>query len=357
MKGPRAVFHKRIPPALSLYLDLARFLAAVFVVLYHTWALFFPNSAVKWPGHEAVVVFFVLSGYVIAHAVAQPNVTLARYVEHRAARILPVAWLALFLSCLLAAFALPAADGQGVVWPTVANALFIAQAGWLWVEAPLNSPFWSLNYEVWYYIIFGVWMFSSAKWRTWLTLLALAFAGPKIVLLLPVWLMGVFLYHRMPAMSRPLAWAVFAGTLLIGAALWWLDVSGSIRAWLYAVFPPAWRAHYSSQFIYDNLLGLIVAANFAAVVALDKSFNWLFKGERPIRYLASFTFSLYVFHSPILELLTKVAHIASPLWFYSLMAVCVFLLAQLTERRIKFFRGLLSGAERRQGAGAADAVK
>jgi peptidoglycan/LPS O-acetylase OafA/YrhL len=340
---------KTIPATLSLYLDLARFLAAVFVVLYHSWSIFFPSSVIKWPGHEAVVVFFVLSGYVISHAAAQPGITLARYAQHRAARIMPVALLALLLSYVLAAFILPS-DGRDPGWPTFANAMFIAQAGWVWIEAPLNQPFWSLNYEVWYYIIFGAWMFSPPKWRKLFTALAMLCAGPKILLLLPVWLMGAWLYRAMPTMSRRVGWIVFLSTLVIAAALWWFDVSGALRSWLYTVFPPAWRAHYSTQFIYDILLGVLVSANFAAVVSLGPAFGFLFKGSSAIRYLATFTFSLYVFHSPLTALLTKWAMIRSPVFFYLLMAILIFALAQLTERRVRFFRALLECRGRSQAS-------
>lgn len=58
----------KIPAGLSLYLDAVRFLAALVVLLHHTWPLLFPDFPLPWPGHSAVVVFFVLSGYVIAHA-------------------------------------------------------------------------------------------------------------------------------------------------------------------------------------------------------------------------------------------------------------------------------------------------
>lgn len=338
-----------ISPGFSLYLDVIRFLAAVSVVLYHTWAVFMPDSHLRWPGHEAVVIFFVLSGYVITHAVAQPSVTLGQYVQHRAARILPVALMALLLAYPLAAFLIPSATYTNVAVPTLANALFVAQSGWLAVEAPLNPPFWSLNYEVWYYVIFGTWMFSSARWRTWLTLLAALCAGPKILLLMPVWIMGSVLYHRMPRLSNSVAWIVLLITIVLGCVMWLFDVSDILRNWLYQIFPPAWRAHYSTQFIYDNLLGVIVSAHFAAVSTLGGVPQWMQKGAHVIRYLASFTFSIYVFHSPLLEFLTKVTRVHSPMLFYTLMALCVFLLAQLTERRVKFFRALLAsiGGRRR----------
>lgn len=330
---------RTIAPGLSLYLDLIRFLAAVSVVLYHTWRLFDPASTVKFPGHEAVVVFFVLSGYVIAHAASRPGMTLALYAQHRLARIVPVAWLALLLALALAlALALPSlAGGEAVLLPTLANMVFMAQAGWGWMEAPLNPPFWSLNYEVWYLIIFAVWLFARRYRWLWLALAA-ALAGPKILLLMPIWLMGVALYHRMPTLGRGTALLLFVVTAAAAAALCWLNVSDLWRDWLYRVVPPFWRAHYSTQFLYDTVLGVIVAANFAAVASLGAMLDKLRSIEMPIRHLASVTFSLYVFHGPIADVLSKVLHLTSAPLFYGAMAVCVFALAQVSELRTGWYR-------------------
>jgi peptidoglycan/LPS O-acetylase OafA/YrhL len=62
-------------------------------------------SPLPWPGHSAIVVFFVLSGFVITHAVNKPGTTLRHYVTHRLLRIMPVTILALLLSVALAAYA------------------------------------------------------------------------------------------------------------------------------------------------------------------------------------------------------------------------------------------------------------
>lgn len=159
MSASRLVPQRGIDPGLSLYLDLMRFLAAVMVMVGHTWHWFDPASTTKFPGHEAVVIFFVLSGFVITHAATRPGVTLGVYVQHRMARILPVAWLALLLAAVMA-LAVPALnDEPHLLVPTLVNLVFLGQSGWGWMEAPLNSPYWSLNYEVWYYVIFGVWLF------------------------------------------------------------------------------------------------------------------------------------------------------------------------------------------------------
>ncbi|HEV7881850.1 acyltransferase family protein, partial [Bradyrhizobium sp.] len=74
----------------SLYLDILRILAALTVLIDHASAVF----DIRWfggSGHHAVIVFFVLSGYMIAHAAHQPGVDLRTYAQHRAARILSVA--------------------------------------------------------------------------------------------------------------------------------------------------------------------------------------------------------------------------------------------------------------------------
>lgn len=337
MSGASSVRHGGIPAGLSLYLDLIRFLAAVAVVAGHTWHWFDPASTFKFPGHEAVVVFFVLSGFVIAHAASRPGVTLAVYAQHRMARILPVAWFGLLLAVVMIVTVPSLIGAEAWVVPTFANMVFLGQSGWSWIEAPLNSPFWSLNYEVWYYIIFGAWFFAKRHRLLWLGL-ALLLAGPKILMLMPVWLMGVALYHRMPALNRTTALLVFIATAVIAAVMCWTDMSELSRAWLYRVAPPFWRAHYSTQFLYDLVLGVVVSANFAAVASLIPSIDKLRVVERPVRYLASFTFSLYVFHSPLTEFLLRVLKLEQPLQFYGAMAICVFLLAQITERRTGWYR-------------------
>jgi hypothetical protein len=161
-------------------------------------------------------------------------------------------------------------------------------------------------------------------------------------MLMPVWVMGAILYHHMPAFSRRAALIMFMATTGITIAACALDVSELWRAWLYRIAPPFWRAHYSSQFLYDIVLGVVVAANFAATASLSASLGKLRAIERPIRYLASFTLSLYVFHAPLTELLVHVLHVDHALPFYGTLAVCVFALAQLTEKRTGWYRRQIS---------------
>jgi peptidoglycan/LPS O-acetylase OafA/YrhL len=334
------VINRRIPPGFSLYLDLVRFTAAVMVVLYHSWAEIFPGMPFKWPGHEAVVVFFVLSGYVISHAAKAPGTTLSTYVIHRFARIVPVAYGALLLALCICLWQ-PGLNKDGDTWlRTLMNMFFLAQSGLLAMEAPLNPPFWSLNYEVWYYAIFGVWMFSARKWRVVFTAMAAVLAGPKILALFPVWLMGVLLYKHMPRLKPALAWLIALVTFVLGAMMTWYDVSDVLRSWLYSTVPAAWRLHYSTQFLYDILLGIVVSAHFTAIASLENLSLRLEKIAPALRYLAGCTFTLYVFHGPLIVVIRDMLGWTAPFAFYGLMAVAVLIAAELTERRVKWYRTL-----------------
>ena len=52
----------------SLYLDATRFLAAMAVLVYHFYSMEVIDTAIRFNfGGEAVMVFFVISGFVIAY--------------------------------------------------------------------------------------------------------------------------------------------------------------------------------------------------------------------------------------------------------------------------------------------------
>lgn len=330
----------KIPEGLSIYLDVTRFFAASVVLLHHTWSLVFPRFPLPWPGHSAVVVFFVLSGYVITHA-SRPGIGLRTFIQHRMARILPVAIGSLLLSICLFPLAnteaIPNSGSMAFSWQNIGiNAIFLGQS-WVDIAPTFNAPFWSLNYEVWYYIIFGAWLFAPSK------LLVIPFAliaGPKILLLLPVWLLGVALYKWMPTLKPASAGWLFASTVITGLAFFWFDVSIHIRESMKATWPVAMSyTQGSNQFVGDFLLGLIVAANFTAAASLRMT--TLQKLHVPVRYLSSFTFSIYVFHMPLTVLLWNGLAIHNAIGFYTGLALLIYCLGELTERRTGFYRALL----------------
>ena len=88
----------------SIYLDFVRICAALTVMLGHLSGKRFTEGALWQFGllmDDAVVVFFVLSGFVIAYATDTTQNTPRRYLEARLSRIYSVALPALLLTFLL----------------------------------------------------------------------------------------------------------------------------------------------------------------------------------------------------------------------------------------------------------------
>lgn len=341
-----------IEEGLSVYMDMLRFLAAFAVVMSHVWRLVFPTFPLPWPGHAAVIVFFVISGYVIAFATDRPGQTAGRYTLHRSVRILSVAIPALFLAICIAPVSgtwqvplagpipFPPGDFWHAIW---INLVFLGESSWFGrVLPPFNPPYWSLSYEVWYYAIFGIWTFSPSRWRTATTIAVVAFAGLKIALLFPIWIMGVAVYRSRFKLDPELALRLFVLTSLFAFAFYWFDFSVKIRAQLTLAFPNFMMdLHGSDQFLGDYILGAIVAANFVAARSMKQYLAGIVRFRSKIRYLASFTLSIYLLHMPLTVLIWSGMGVHSAIGYAALLVTGIFLAGSLTERQNGRLRALL----------------
>ena len=77
--------------AFSLYLDAVRFTAAMLVLFFHANVIYRPGILLTSLGHEAVVIFFVLSGFVIAYVADTRETDFRGFMVARGARIFSVA--------------------------------------------------------------------------------------------------------------------------------------------------------------------------------------------------------------------------------------------------------------------------
>jgi peptidoglycan/LPS O-acetylase OafA/YrhL len=186
---------QRLSRAESTVLDFARGVAAVVVFLGH----FRPYGyAMPLPGelaHDAVIVFFVLSGYLIAYSTFRKPTDWRSYLVARVSRLYSVIVPALLVTALLAAVGTALSPDFYHAVDKGHNALRLAltvlcmQETWWWNSSPpTNQPFWSLAYEFWYYVLFGLAVFVRGKIAKGLVvLLACLLVGPKILLLAPIW--------------------------------------------------------------------------------------------------------------------------------------------------------------------------
>lgn len=292
--------------ALSLYLDALRFGAAFTVFLSH-YATLRISGGLFWYfadyGRTAVLVFFVLSGFVIAWVTETREVSLDEYSVSRIARLYSVIIPAFALTALLDWLGkaidprLYGAEwGHGTAHPVLGymlSAIFLGESWTLSVLPGFNVPFWSLNYEAWYYVLFAVATFLQGRLRIAALAVAALLAGPKILLLLPIWLMGVAAWRCRARLPGRLGWPLVAASL---AAFGILETLGGQRLfwhpggeWL----PPGYSA-------YDYILGA-AAALFIVGLANTRLPMPGPGAERVLRRLAGTTFGLYLLHYPLLN--------------------------------------------------------
>ena len=303
----------------SIYLDAVRFLMAFMVFFYHSA---FPNFLPWLPwlnvGHHAVIVFFVLSGMVIAWVAEDKENRCDTYLIARISRIysvflptLLITFIALYVGAALnpaiyASVAIPRTVGE-FLFALVGNLLLLNQHWGSHVSNLGNVPLWSLCYEFWYYLIFAAYSFARSRVQGLLLALLLVVAcGPRIAFLLPLWVAGVVLHRHALRwrVSEPLGWLLFVLPVLFYALSYFLSFADSLHNMTLTTFGPRLRElGFSQHFVFDYLLGLGVAAHFIGANRIAfRLAPVLVRWEQPIRYLASFTFTFYLLHYPLLSL-------------------------------------------------------
>lgn len=319
------IAQNKISPALSIWLDAIRGLAAVEVFIGHLRPVCFETDP-KLPGlsgmaiktfyfstslaHQAVVIFFVLSGFLVGGSVLMElretgGIRLWPYTAARVARIHSVLIPALLLGGVLdaaGAYGLQASNiyehdhfqrilwwsvSQGLTWQVFLGNLACVQT----IYTPVfgsNGPLWSLANEFWYYFLFPALLIAlwrgARSWRRGaasVTAVALLWMlGPARDYYFLIWLAGLA-PRFVPARWSPPAWC--AG-LVFCIALFCCKAA-SVRTGTMSV----------------ELLDTIVAGTFVIFLwsLLKRPMpmpGWLTPG---IRGLAASSFTLYACHFPM----------------------------------------------------------
>lgn len=309
--------------AFSLYIDGLRAGAALIVLLSHFAYLRFTDGRYIWIrdyylGSDAVVIFFVLSGFVIAFCAQNKKTTLGSFVFARATRFFSVALPALLIGYVLdslgAAMFPQFYAGQFynpiALWTQLASGLsFSNEWTGLAVRLGSNGPYWSLSYEVAYYALFAVVFFLSGLKR-WLLLTPMCILfGVNVLLLLPCWLMGVWVYLRLNAAARlsgSTALLMAVVPLLIYISLQAGDIRHHLTSFMLTFLSPG-QIHdlrFSDAPIWDFILACLTAVHLLGTYGLLQHRAPMEAGvARSIRYIASSSFSIYLFHYPLLQFL------------------------------------------------------
>ena len=335
----------RLTERASVHLDMARGVAALAVLVGHVRGLFFvdyhnlprhsPLVAAFYGatalGHQAVVVFFVLSGFFIVSSIAdsfeQRKWSWIAYLVNRITRLSLVLLPSLILCWILDRIGMATAATASLYQHPVANLftdsiasletfrnfvgnLFYLQ-GVLVEPFGSNAPLWSLSYEFWYYIIFPLALCALVKrYRpsTRVAYLVLAivvtwFVGYTIALYFLVWLLGGAI-----AISRVIKWSPvrFSGAIVAATILFVLVLGLSV-------------AHpLDSPFLMDAIVALAFGLWIYAVVEAPEKSPPAFYAK-PARLFAGFSYTLYLTHFPIVFLLRSRILGAQRVWNLTLI--------------------------------------
>ncbi|HMC16106.1 MAG TPA: acyltransferase [Albitalea sp.] len=346
----------KVSPAFSTYLDLLRLSAAAMVAVTHIKLLGIGPDAVRRlipaVGHEFVIIFFVLSGFVIAYTVDRKrDATLRDYALDRAARIYSVVVPALLLATLVSVVHWTLAEpgqtetAQQIGMGLVANLFFFGQSWWVDSVPPSDPPFWSLCYEVMYYLLFGCMHYLRGGRRVWACLAVVLLAGPKVLLLLPCWLAGVAVYRWS---GRLRSTTVAAAALCVAPMVILLVLSRLHLGGLLQIGPGDATETFisrSNNFIKDFICALMIAVHLCgmqhllAIRALRRpaartgDAAWW---ARLITQGAGATFTLYLIHYPLLLVVLRVAgtqakSVGALVAALSVVAITTWVVAQHTE--------------------------
>lgn len=282
-------------------LDALRGVAALAVLLLHTNYWLWPGLARS--AYLAVDFFFVLSGFVVAHAYdgkLERGLPVAQFLKLRMVRIYPLHLAGL----LIAAVALAPADFH-LPAVTVAVALVLGGLFLPWPFAsspdhlfPLNPPAWSLFFEVLANLAYGL----THRWLSQRVLVAmLAGAGTALCFKAAVTgtIDGGVRWTSFEAglarvfFSFPLGVLLYRGRASIPASLgaWgpWPPLAVLLVLCLPTI-PEPWRAVYDLAFV-TVLAPLLVAAGTQASPSA---------AARPVFLaLGAISFPLYVLHEPL----------------------------------------------------------
>jgi len=324
-------------PAPYLWLDLIRGVSALAVFTGHLRVLCIADTPVHELnivgkfiffitgfGHIAVMIFFVLSGFLIIKSIVQSaernKFTIKNYAINRLSRL----WMVL-IPCLVIGFILDKVGlsnfGDSLVYQgnypsfplpdttyklsaaVFAGNLFFMQT----ILVPTfgtNGPLWSLCNEFWYYVIFPLLYFGitiSKKLFLKITLVVFAagllyLVGSKISLSFMIWLFGGISYYISIKASKNILNNSF---LRYGLATVFLLVIVFTRS----KFLPGLFNNYSVGIVFALLIPFLININIKNRV-----------GKWVSTYLSDISFTLYLSHLPFVFFITSITNFQGRSW-------------------------------------------
>lgn len=350
-------------------LDRWRIALALIVVALHAEQLgllpFGTGGTLHRMAHDAVIGFFVISGYSVMQSASDHRGNPGAFFVARFSRLYSLVVPALLITLCLDLIGKSVRPDLYPLWTYPKwwlhvgfHGLFLGQTWTNSFAAFSNIPYWSLGYEAWFYLLLAATLGATRDRRLQIGLIVLLM-GPRVLLLAPCWAIGVWAWQRVESNRLPTIitavprWMTPAATLLAVYGLWfmspvyqWLHAAGeSLSGAIVQATDASMRLSDSRWFLSDWVIAIGFTAMILTIAGRD---------ARPvsppsplIRSLAFHSFGIYLFHYPILLLaaaygLASKGPIAGALVTVAAVLSCIGLSACFAPSR-KAWQGLLSG--------------
>jgi peptidoglycan/LPS O-acetylase OafA/YrhL len=300
------------------FIDELRGIAALLVVLFHVQAgkhidafletLTPALSAVFRHGDTGVSVFFVLSGFVVAHTLSPRPATFQNTVQflvRRMIRLVPPYWAGIALAIVMAglgAFVLKRPLEVPLDAGNLAAHLVFMQNILGYPE--YNQVFWTLCTEVQYYAFaaFAMLAIGYKGEESW-TSQRMIFAGFILFIITVPWAIGVG--------------PVFTGFPFFSVLQFFVLGSGAYWAWraprTLPIFAAYWLFLAFAAFFSADPMGKVAVVTGAVVFWAASNSEYLqVGGWKPLQLIGSVSYSLYIVHNPLIGAVFRTGYLLLP---------------------------------------------
>jgi peptidoglycan/LPS O-acetylase OafA/YrhL len=300
------------------FLDGVRALLALYVVAHHScYAALGYNALGASPyfrilsdGHFAVCFFIVLSGYCLMLPVLKNEFRLPRgpvfFLRRRAWRILPPYYLALALSLLLIGLFISQPTGSQwdvslpVTSGNIATHLLLVQNFFADDFYKINFVFWSIAVEWQIYFLFPLllwaWRSIGPVYSTSAAVLISSLLEKKTGHFSHVHFIGLF---ALGMLGAAICFSENRATVRF-KALPWTPIAIGTGA---ASFLSSYVEHEWVQFVADALFGCCASSILIIAALRPKGWVHAFLNLKPLVFVGSFSYSLYLIHAPLIQVL------------------------------------------------------
>ena len=252
-----------------------------------------------FPAGAAVVLFFVLSGFVLGRSL-QRDANVTRFIVRRLFRIFPALWVGVLVTYVLQITVASSFD-QRLVTEWFTNVFLRPQTvadlfrNMVLAKKSIDPVIWSLIPEVVCSFLLPalVWLHQRAGWQGRAAILAgLATAGHYAGSEAIQYLVAFYSGFSLP-------------TEVIAPRLntWQRWTTGAIVGWLLLSLGNSYGVPYTSNMREACTAGAVIL--ISAIVAAPGAFTFL--NARPLRFLGRVSFSFYLLHLPSLFFLSAMA--------------------------------------------------